>query len=142
MVMQALKPIIEALAAGLPVLLPQFAASLLLLVVGAAVYARITPFRERRLVAEGNVAGGITMGGAILALAIPLSATLATSHAIPDIIVWGVVALVLQLLAFVAATLLIRDLRRNIEAGNVASAIALVGVQLAVAVLNAAAMAG
>ncbi len=91
---------------------------------------------------QGNTAGGITLGGAILALAIPLAATLATSHAVLDIVLWGVVALILQLLSFTAARLLIPDLRRQIEGGNTASAIALVGVQLAVAQMNAAAMAG
>lgn len=136
------RPILDALAAGLPVLLPQFIVTLALLVVGVGVYMGITPFNERRLVAEGNTAGGISMGGSILALAIPLSATLATNHAVTDIVVWGVVALVVQLLAFVGATLLIRGLRRQIENGNVASAVVLVGVQLGVALMNAAAMAG
>lgn len=134
--------ILTALGTGLPVLLVQLATALALLVAGVAVYTRITPFDERRLVAEGNAAGGLTLAGSIVALAIPLAATLATSAFVLDILLWGVVALILQLVAFAVATLLIRDLRGQIESGNVASAAALVGVQLGVAVINAAAMAG
>lgn len=134
--------ILTALGTGLPVLLVQLAVTLALLVAGVAVYTRITPFDERRLVAEGNAAGGLTLAGSIVALAIPLAATLATSAFVADILLWGVVALILQLVAFAVATLLIRDLRGQIESGNVASAAALVGVQLGVALINAAAMAG
>ncbi|HYD69930.1 DUF350 domain-containing protein [Azospirillum sp.] len=134
--------ILQALGTGLPVLLGQFAVTLVLLVGGAAVYMRITPFNERHLVAEGNVAAGITLAGTIVALSIPLAATLATNHAVVDIALWGVVALILQLVAFAAAALLIPGLRGQIEAGNVASAATLLGVQLAVALMNAAAMAG
>jgi putative membrane protein len=135
-------PVLAALSAGLPVLLMHLTATLALLAVGIAVYMGITPFHERRLASEGNVAAGIVFAGTVVALAIPLAATLATSQAVADVLVWGVVALILQLAAFAAATVLIRDLRVNIEAGNVASALALLGVQMAVALLNAAAMAG
>ncbi|CAO3410986.1 DUF350 domain-containing protein [Azospirillum largimobile] len=134
--------ILTALGTGLPVLLVQLAVTLALLAVGVAVYTRITPFDERRLVAEGNAAGGLTLAGSIVAIAIPLAATLATSSVVLDIVLWGVVAVILQLVAFAVATLLIRDLRGQIESGNVASAAALVGVQLGVALINAAAMAG
>lgn len=134
--------ILNALGTGLPVLLGQLAATLVLLALGVAVYTFITPFEERRLVAEGNAAGGLTLGGSIVALAIPLAATLATSTVVLDILLWGAVALILQLVAFAAATMLIRGLRQQIEAGNVASAATLVGVQLGVALINAAAVAG
>ena len=59
-----------------------------------------------------------------------------------DILIWGVVALVLQLVAFVVAARLIPGLRGMIEGGNTAAACMLVGIQVAVALLNAGAMAG
>ena len=71
-----------------------------------------------------------------------LAATLAASALTIDILVWGAVALVLQLLVFLLATLLVRGLREMIEAGNVATAIVLSGVQIGIALLNAGAMAG
>ncbi len=134
--------ILSSLGTGLPILLLHFLVTLILLAVGVLCYTAITPFHERTLMAAGNVAGGIVLGGAIVSLAIPLAATLATSLVLLDIVIWGVVALILQLVAFAVATLLFRGLRPMIEAGNIAAALALVGIQFAVALLNAGAMAG
>jgi putative membrane protein len=134
--------ILETLRAGLPVLATQFGVTLLLLAVGAAVYILVTPFHEMRLIRAGNNAAGIVMAGTLVALALPLAATLATSRLTVDILVWGLVALILQLLTFGIASALIRDLRAMIEAGNTAAALLLVGIQLAIALLNAGAMAG
>jgi len=61
---------------------------------------------------------------------------------------WGAIlagvfmALVIQLVTFVAATALIRGLRDMIEGGNVAAALVLIGIQIAVALLNAGAVSG
>ncbi len=134
--------VIVILTRGLPVLLLQFAATLALLGVGVVCYNALTPFHERELVRAGNTAAGIVAGGNFVALAIPLAATLATSLVTLDIVIWGVVALVLQLVAFVAAARLIPGLRGMIEANNTAAACMLVGIQVAVALLNAGAMAG
>ena len=137
-----LTSIVNSLQSGLPVLLLQFVVTLALLGIGVACYMSITPFRERELVARGNTAGGIVFGGSIIALAIPLAATLANSTVVLDIVVWGIVALILQLLAFAFATLLFRNLRAELEAGNVAAALSLVALQIAIALLNAGAMSG
>jgi putative membrane protein len=134
--------VIVILTRGLPILLLQFSVTLALLGVGVACYNAITPFHELGLVREGNTAAGIVLGGNFVALAIPLAATLATSLVTLDILIWGVVALLLQLVAFVAAARLIPGLRGMIEANNTAAACMLVGIQVAVALLNAGAMAG
>jgi len=134
--------IIDALQSGVPVLLLHFATTLVLLGLGVAGYMAITPFHEPTLVAKGNVAAGIVLAGTVIALAIPLAATLATSAVWLDIALWGLVALLLQLMTFAIASIVIRRLRDMIEAGNIAAALMLVGIQVAVALLNAGAMAG
>src|SRR5579875_3803630 len=134
--------VLGTLGLGLPVLAIQFAVALGLLGVGAACYMAVTPFNEVRLIRNGNNAAGIVAAGTLVALAIPLSVTLATSLVTLDIVIWGGIALVIQLLAFALATTFIRGLRGMIEAGNSAAATLLVGIQLAVALLNAGAMAG
>ena len=130
------------LTRGLPVLLAQFAVTLALLGIGVACYIRLTPFNELALMRAGNTAAGVVLGGSFVALAVPLAATLATSLVTLDIVVWGIVALLLQLIAFFAVSRLIPGLRAMIEEGNTAAACVLVGIQLAVALLNAGAMAG
>jgi putative membrane protein len=134
--------ILPTLQSGLPVLLSQFAVTLVLLAVGIVVYMWVTPFNEPRLIREGSVAAGVLVLGTLIALALPLAATLASSLVLLDVVVWGLVALVIQLLAFILASRLIGDLRRMIDAGNVAAALVVVGIQLAVAILNVGAMAG
>lgn len=134
--------IIETLGSGLPVLLGQLAVTLALLGVGVACYTAITPFHEFRMVREGNAAAGLVVAGSLVALGIPLAATLASSLITLDILLWGAVALLVQLLAFALATRLIPGLRGMIEAGNTAAAQVLVGIQISVALLNAGAMAG
>ena len=134
--------ILSGLGHGLPLLLLDFVVTLVLLGIGIAIYMAITPFNERELLARGNAAAGLVLAGSVVSLAIPLAATLATSSALLDIVIWGVIALILQLVTFGLVTLCIRDLRHQIDAGSVAAACPLVAAQIAIALLNAAAVAG
>ena len=132
--------ILDALGSGLPKLIIQFVTCAVLLAIGVAIYVRVTPFREREMVVHGNAAAGTMLAGAILALAIPLAAMLATSGTLLDVLVWGIVALILQLITLGVVALVMRNFRSLIEAGNIAAAVTLAGAQIAVALLNAAAM--
>ncbi|MBK1641529.1 hypothetical protein CKO12_06485 [Chromatium okenii] len=132
----------QTLNSGLPVLLLQFLTTVVLLVVGVTCYVFITPFNERALIERGNRAAGLVLSGALLSIAIPLAATLATTGVWLDIVLWGSVAVVIQLLTFLLFTIFFRRFRTAIEADNVAIALVLVGIQLSIAVLNAGAMAG
>jgi putative membrane protein len=116
--------IIDALGSGLPKLIIQFITCAVLLAIGVIIYTRLTPFREREMVV----------------LAIPLAAMLATSGTLLDVLVWGVVALILQLVTLGVVALVMHNFRAMIEGGNIAAAITLAGAQIAVALLNAAAM--
>jgi putative membrane protein len=132
--------ILSVLGQGLPMLLLQFVLVLVLLIVGISIHMAVTPFRERELLRQGNAAAATVLGGALVALAIPLAALLATTGALLDILVCDVVALLLQLLTVAVVFQLLRGMRTMIEAGQVAGAIPLVAAQLAIALLNAAAM--
>lgn len=134
--------ILAGLSRGVPLLLLDFVVTLVLLGIGIAVYMAITPFNERALLARGNAAAGLVLAGSIVSLAIPLAATLATSSALLDIVIWGVIALILQLVTFGLVTMCIPNLRAQIVAGNIAAACPLVAAQIAIALLNATAVAG
>jgi putative membrane protein len=134
--------ILQTFSSGFPVLLLHFGLTLILLVFGGFCYTRLTPFRERELIVTGNTAAGVVLGGAYIALSIPLAAVLATSAAWLDIVIWGVVAIMLQLATFIAVVAIYRDLKSMIESGNTAAAAVVVGIQIAVALLNAGTMAG
>ena len=57
-----------------------------------------------------------------------------------DMAVWGLIALVVQLLAYGAGRLLLPDLARAIPAGQVATGVLLGALSLAIGILNAACM--
>lgn len=134
--------IVAALGGGLPILLGHLALALALLAGGVAIYTRLTPYDELVLARDGNAAGGLAFAGAVVSLAIPVAATLVTSTAAVDIVIWGVVALALQLAAFFVASRLMRNLEEQVGKGNVAAATVVVAVQLGAALVNAAAVAG
>jgi putative membrane protein len=134
--------ILPALQSGLPVLLAQFATALALLAVGWLCYMRLTPFHEFDLIRRGNTAAGVVVMGTLIALSLPIAATLASSHVVLDIVLWGLVALIIQLVTFLLTVRLIRDLPAMIEAGNIGAGLLVIGVQNAVAIVNAGAMLG
>ena len=132
----------ESVVAGLPFLLVHLAVTTALLIGGVAIYVTAAPFRELKLSRQGNIAAAIVLAGQTLALAIPLAVMMAQSANVPDIILWGVVAIIVQFIAVVAAKLSIPNLRAAIGRGEIGPALVLVTAQLAAALLNAAALSG
>lgn len=126
--------------AGLPAFAAYFAASIALLALFVAIYIRATPYRELALIRAGNQAAAISLSGAVLGFVLPLASAVAHSVNLPDMLVWGVVALVVQVLAYLAAKLLMPHLAEDIPAGKSAPATLLAALSLATGVLNAACM--
>lgn len=135
-------PIIQSFLTGFPVLLLHFAVTLGILAIGVALYHFITPYHELRLIRGGNTAAAVSFAGAIVGLAIPLALCMATSVNVWDIVVWGAVTLLIQLLAFRIADALLKDLPTRLESGEMGAAVLVVGIKLAIALINAAAVAG
>ncbi len=128
--------------AGFPVLLVHLATTTGLFFAGLAIYVAVTPYREIQLIRSGNIAAAIVLAGEMLALGIPLAAMMAHSVSVPDIVLWGVVTVILQLIAFAVVAVLIRDLPRSIERGEAGPALILATGQIVAGLLNAAAMSG
>ena len=133
---------IQSFLSGIPFLLTHFGVTIVMLVVGAFIYIKITSHDEMALIKDGNNAAAVSLSGAILGLAIPLAFCMANSVNVYDIVIWGLVTLVIQLVTFWIIDLWLRDLSRKIEDGQVGTAILLVSVKLAVASINAAAISG
>lgn len=135
-------PVIESLMAGMPVLIAHFLVAIAIFVAGVFVYTRITPFNELALIRQGNAAAGVSALGATLGLALPIAGALAGSVNLFDLVVWGTLALVIQILTFVVVSLAIKRLVESIMREEMAAAILLAGVQVAVGLINAAAVRG
>jgi putative membrane protein len=135
-------PVLQSLISGLPTLVVQFLAAAAVYAAGIAVYKRLTPYHELELIRNGNVAAAVTLGGALIGLALPVGATLARSLSVADILVWGAVATVMQAAAFGLASLMLRELPARVERGDLAAALVAASVQVSVGILNAGAMSG
>ena len=135
-------PVFQSFLNGLPTLLLHFSVTVAMLALGILIYQWITPWREMDLIRSGNMAAATSFSGAILGLAIPLAFCMATSVSVLDIVIWGVVALVVQLITFRLADIFLKGLPKRIEDGEMGAAILVVAVKLAVAMINAAAIAG
>ena len=133
---------IQSFLSGIPFLLTHFGVTIVMLVVGAFIYIKITSHDEMALIRDGNNAAAVSLSGAIMGLAIPLAFCMANSVNVYDIVIWGLVTLVIQLVTFWIIDLWLRDLSRKIEDGQVGTAILLASVKLAVASINAAAISG
>ena len=129
---------IQSFVGGFPQFLLQAGVTLALLITGCIVHVLLTPMKEMKLIREGNISAGISVAAVIVGLAIPMSACLETATSVYNILIWGVVAILLQLLAFRIADLLLRDLPKRIERDEVGSALVLAAIKVSAAMVMAA----
>ena len=95
-----------------------------------------------KLIREGNSAAALSLAGAIVGMALPAAAALASSITLLDVVIWTLMALVLQIIAFRICDRLVQDLSGRIQAGDMGAATLLVSIKLATALVNAAAIGG
>jgi putative membrane protein len=100
-------------------------------------YVFITPYSELTLIREGNTAAAVSLGGAIVGYAMPIAVSVAVSHDIRAMVGWGVVACVVQLLAYMLARFALPQINHAIPQGKVASGIFLASFSLGIGILNA-----
>jgi putative membrane protein len=127
--------------ATLPNFLAYLGAAIVLLVgLHVAIYLRVTPYDEIALIRKNNVAAAISLSGALLGFAMPIANVIAHSDTLLDLAVWGVIAGVVQLLAWMVARVALPRLKEAIEAGLVAPAIFIAALSVTMGLINAACM--
>jgi len=131
---------INAFVAGFPNFLLQLLVALGLFVGSLTAYALMTPHKELKLIQEGNPSASLAFGGVVVGLAIPMGACLAHSFGAIDLLIWGLVTLLIQLLAFRFTDMILRGLPRRIAEGDVAAAIFLMSVKIGIALILAGAV--
>jgi putative membrane protein len=123
----------------LPAFLIWFPTSTVLLALFGAIYLSITPWAELALIRAGNTAAAASFSGALLGYALVLASVLAHAVSLGDLLTWGGIGLLVQVLAFLVGRLLLgADLPRRMREGQVSSGLFLGVVSLSAGVLNAA----
>lgn len=131
---------LNAFVAGFPNFIIQLGVALGLFVASLIIYTIMTPHKELALIRAGNPSAALAYGGVIVGLAIPLGACLAHSFGLFDLLIWGVVTLLLQLLAFRFADIFLHGLPRRIAEGDVAAAVFLMAIKIGLALILAGAV--
>lgn len=140
MPIQLQSPEIQAFATGFPLTLLHAGVTLLILILGTAVYAMLTPHKEITLIRDGNSAAAISLGGVMVGLSIPLAVSLRASTSVVEILIWGVATIAVQLLVFRLVDLVLRGLPQRIQDGELSAAALLVAAKVATALVLAAAV--
>ena len=126
--------------ATLPNFLAYLGAAIALLVAFVAIYLYVTPYDEIRLIRANNTAAAISLSGAVLGFAMPIANVIAHSDTLLDLAFWGMVAGVVQLLAWGVARVALPTLQEDIAAGRAAPATFVAALSLTVGLINAACM--
>jgi putative membrane protein len=132
---------LSAFVAGFPDFILQLAVALGLFVASLIIYVIMTPHKELALIRAGNPSAALAFAGVVVGLAIPLGSCLAYAFGLWDLVIWGVVTLLLQLLAFRFADMFLRGLPRRIAEGDVAAAVFLMSVKIGLALIISGAIA-
>ncbi|MCA3070042.1 MAG: DUF350 domain-containing protein [Rhodocyclaceae bacterium] len=125
---------------GVPAFLTYFAATLAMVVLFIAIYIRITPYPELSLIREGNVAAAWSLSGALFGFVVPLARSVAQSVNLVDMLSWGAVAFLVQLLVYLGVRMAMPGIVTGIPEGKVAHGLFLGAMSLAAGLLNAACM--
>ena len=134
--------ILQSVKSGLPFLISHFIVSISIFLIGLWVYTIVTPMNELDLIRSGNIAASISFFGACIGIAVPLAVCLTSSVNVIDIIVWGSIAVILQLICFKVVDFFLKDLSERIIKGEVGASISLISFKISIAILNAAALSG
>lgn len=126
--------------AGFDDFLVYLAISLALTAMFVAVYVRVTPHREFALIREGNLAAAFSLSGSLLGFIVPLTAAVRYSVSVVDMAIWGLIALVVQVSAFLAVKAMIPTLSQDIASGKSAQGFFLGSLSLGVGLINGACM--
>jgi putative membrane protein len=112
--------------------------ALVLLAAFSWLYDKVTPYNEMKLIREGNTAAATSYSGAMIGLALPLASSVAHSVNPIDMVIWGVIALAVQVLVYFLVRRLLPQLNDHIPENKVAPALMLAAMSVAAGIINAA----
>ena len=103
-------------------------------------YLWLTPYKELKLIKDGNIAAAISLSGSVLGFTFPLAAAIVHSLHPWDMMLWGLIAGLVQLLVYVAVRYSLLNVSRRIPEGQIATGIVLAAISMSAGILNAACM--
>ena len=126
--------------AGFDDFLIYFALAAVFIAIYLAIYVHVTPYREFALIREGNAAAAASLSGSLIGFVLPLASAIIHSVNAWDMALWAAIALVVQIVVYLAVKALLPDLVRHIPEGKAGPGVFLGAASLGAGILNAACM--
>ena len=120
-----------------------FITAVFLVVAFVYLYAIVTPYDDYKLIfEENNTAASLTFSGAIIGFSIPLYSALVSSVSYGDFLIWGSVAMFIQLFFALVFTRIPNkfSLQKQINNGVVPVGILMAFLSVSIGLLNAGSM--
>ena len=117
-----------------------FVTSTALTLIYVFVYIWVTPHPEFKLIRENNLAASVAFAGSLVGFSLPLASVIAHSVALTDCVIWGLIAILVQIFIFFLVRLPIPGISERIEKGETSSGLWLGATSLTGGLLNAACM--
>ena len=126
---------------GLAAFAAYFLAASALCVVYVFVYTRVTQHDEFDLIMrQHNASAALALGMSLLGFALPLASAILHSVSILDCVIWGVIALVVQIIAYYVARAFHPGLNQALADNTMASALWLGFISITAGILSAVSM--
>ncbi len=117
-----------------------FACAIILLAIFITIYTLLTPQHEWTLIRNGNTAASLSLGGALIGFVLPLGSVIVNSLSLVDMLIWGGVAMIVQLLVFSMLRLLLPPLPARLTNNETAAGGISAAFAVGIGILNAACM--
>lgn len=120
-----------------------FFTAIVLVIIFLYLYAIVTPYDDYKLIFEdNNLAASLGFGGAIIGVSIPLYSALVHSTSYLDFVIWGLIAILIQLVfAFIVTRLSGKySFEKKISDGVISVGILMAFLSISIGLLNAGSM--
>ncbi len=117
-----------------------FVAAAVLTIVFVVIYTRVTRHDEFALIKKNSTAATVAFSGSLIGFALPLASTMINSVTVVEMVLWGGIALIVQVHDYLLIRLPMPSISERIEADEVAAGIWLGACSMVAGILNAASM--
>ena len=125
---------------GLADFLIFFGLAVALIALYLTVYTLATAHNEFALIRRNVISAAVALGLSLIGFALPLASAIVHAQNVVDCLIWGVVALAVQILAYWMVRFVMPNLSERIAGGEMAAALFLGAASLSAGIINAAAM--
>ncbi len=117
-----------------------FAVAVALSAAYLAAYTISTTHNEFDLIRQNNVAAALSLGMSLTGFALPLASAIVNARTVVDLLVYGCVAILVQIIVYWLVRIMLPNLSQRIAQGEVAAALFLGAASLAGGVVTAASL--